>query len=418
MRRRDGTIERGWQALLKDATPAEILRWAGATFGDDLTLACSFGGVSGMVLLDLTRKLLPDVSVFTLDTGYLFPETHALRELAAERYKFTPLVMTPAENATPGPRLPSLDACCAARKVEPTGRALAGKSAWIAGLRRDQSKMREEVLPMAWDPEFSLYKIAPLWAWTEDDCWAYVNENKVPVNALHAQGYPSIGCTHCTRAVAPGEDLRAGRWSDEEKTECGLHLPRSAPLSPPPSRWVPGAGGGGLVVWLTGLSGAGKSTLARALAAVLKEKFGRCEVLDGDEVREFLSKGLGFSREDRDTNVLRIAYVASLLARNDVPVIVAAISPYADTRESARQQIGPERFVEVYADCTLDELTRRDVKGLYKKAALGQLSGLTGISDPYEPPQNPDVSVNSATMSLEQSLELILSTLKNRKFME
>jgi phosphoadenosine phosphosulfate reductase len=225
MERHDEITERAWKETLADATPAEILRWAGATFGESgLTLACSFGGVSGMVLLDLTRELLPDVSVFTLDTEYLFPETHALRALASEHYQFTPLVMTPKESATPGPRLPSVDACCAARKVEPTGRALAGKSAWIAGLRRDQSKTREEVLPVAWDEEFSLYKIAPLWAWTEDDCQTYVRENDVPVNALHDRGYPSIGCTHCTRAVAPGEDLRAGRWADDEKTECGLHL--------------------------------------------------------------------------------------------------------------------------------------------------------------------------------------------------
>ena len=219
--------------------------------------------------------------------------------------------MVPAENATPGPRLPSVDACCAARKVEPNGRALAGKSAWIAGLRRDQSKTREEVLPISWDAEFDLYKLAPLYNWTEEDCWAYVKAHDVPVNPLHAQGYASIGCTTCTRPVAPGEDLRAGRWDGEEKTECGLHLK----ITPAPPMGVPGEknspiieGTGGnpmsFVLWLTGLSGAGKSTLSAALAPKIRERFGRCEVLDGDEVREFLSKGLGFSKEDRDTNVL------------------------------------------------------------------------------------------------------------------
>jgi adenylylsulfate kinase len=168
------------------------------------------------------------------------------------------------------------------------------------------------------------------------------------------------------------------------------------------------------VLWLTGLSGAGKSTLSGTLAPLFREKLGRCEVLDGDEVREFLSKGLGFSKEDRDTNVLRIAYVAGLLARNDVPVIVAAISPYADARARAREIVGPARFVEVHADCTLDELARRDVKGLYKKAMAGELPHFTGVSDPYEAPESPDVRVDSATMTPDQSITAILAGLKAR----
>jgi phosphoadenosine phosphosulfate reductase len=225
MQRRDEETERDWQATLANSTPEEILVWAGREFGaENVTLACSFGGVSGMVLLELTRKLLPATSVFTLDTGFLFPETHALREAAATRYGFVPLVLTPAADATPGPRLPTTDACCAARKVAPTRRGLAGKSAWIAGLRRDQSRTREALQPVAWDDEFGLYKIAPLWSWTEEQCQDYIQSHDTPVNALHAQGFPSIGCWPCTRAIKPGEDLRAGRWEGEEKLECGLHL--------------------------------------------------------------------------------------------------------------------------------------------------------------------------------------------------
>ena len=224
MIRQAKTIEDTWNAALNTAAPEEILCWAHGAFGGNLTLACSFGGVTGMVLLDMSRRVAPEILVFTLDTGFLFPETHQTREVASKKYNFKPLVMTSALDITPGPRLPSVDACCAARKVEPTGRALAGKDAWIAGLRRDQSKTRKEVLPVTWDDEFGLYKVAPLWNWTEEDCWSYVNANKVPVNPLHAQGYASIGCTTCTRAIAPGEDLRAGRWADLEKTECGLHL--------------------------------------------------------------------------------------------------------------------------------------------------------------------------------------------------
>ena len=166
-----------------------------------------------------------------------------------------------------------------------------------------------------------------------------------------------------------------------------------------------------VAIWITGLSGAGKSTLSAALAPVLRERFGRCEVLDGDEVREFLSKGLGFSKEDRDTNVLRIAYVASLLVKNDVPVIVAAISPYADARNRVKELIGSDRFLEVYAKCSLEELSRRDVKGLYKKALAGEISHFTGISDPYEAPENPDVTVDSASETLEESVHKILESL-------
>jgi len=162
----------------------------------------------------------------------------------------------------------------------------------------------------------------------------------------------------------------------------------------------------GSVIWLTGLSGAGKTTLAEAVAARLRERGARVEVLDGDTVREHLSKGLGFSREDRDTNIRRIAFVAMLLARNGVVVVVAAISPYRATREEARAQI--ERFLEVHVDCPLDELVRRDTKGLYAGALGGKVSQLTGVSDPYEEPLSPDVYVRTDQESLEECVGKIL----------
>lgn len=168
------------------------------------------------------------------------------------------------------------------------------------------------------------------------------------------------------------------------------------------------------VIWLTGLSGAGKSTIANELAHSLREMgTTKLEILDGDAVRENLSKGLGFSKEDRDTNVARIAFVAHLLVRNGIPVIVAAISPYASARDAARQRIGAG-FVEVHVDCHLDELVRRDVKGLYAKALAGQLDHFTGVSDPYEPPQSPDIRVSSAHQTPQESVALILATLKNK----
>src|SRR5579885_2139717 len=138
----------------------------------------------------------------------------------------------------------------------------------------------------------------------------------------------------------------------------------------------------GFTIWLTGLSGAGKSTLARGLAPALRERGRRVEVLDGDEVRENLSKGLGFSKEDRDTNIRRIAYVAKLVSRSGGVAITAAISPYRAIRDEARGNIG--RFVEVFVRCPLDVLVQRDTKGLYAKALRGEIAQFTGVSDPYE----------------------------------
>jgi adenylyl-sulfate kinase len=169
----------------------------------------------------------------------------------------------------------------------------------------------------------------------------------------------------------------------------------------------------GFTLWLTGLSGAGKSTLAGALARRLRAEGIAVEVLDGDEVREHLSKGLSFSREDRDTNVRRIAYVAKLLTRNGVGVITAAISPYRSTRDEARRQIG-DGFIEVYVNASLDTCIRRDVKGLYGKALAGEIASFTGVSDPYEAPTDPDVEVNTEREALDESVEHVLGALRER----
>jgi adenylyl-sulfate kinase len=169
-------------------------------------------------------------------------------------------------------------------------------------------------------------------------------------------------------------------------------------------------------VWLTGLSGAGKSTIAALLQEELQARGRGVEVLDGDVVRTHLSKGLGFSREDRDTNIARIAFVASLLTRNGVAAIVAAISPFAGARAQARETIGD--FVEVYVECSIDELTRRDVKGLYLRALRGEIPNFTGISDPYEAPVRPDVAVSSETQTVEESVAAIVSELERRGYLE
>ncbi len=166
----------------------------------------------------------------------------------------------------------------------------------------------------------------------------------------------------------------------------------------------------GFTLWFTGLSGSGKSTLARGVEQELRRRGMKVEILDGDVVRTNLSKGLGFSKEDRDTNIRRIGFVCNLLTRNDAVAIAAAISPYRAIRDENRKMIG--RFVEVYCDCSLDELERRDVKGLYKKARAGEIKGFTGVDDPYEAPDKPEITINSETQSPEESLATILRTLE------
>lgn len=168
----------------------------------------------------------------------------------------------------------------------------------------------------------------------------------------------------------------------------------------------------GFILWFTGLSGAGKSTLARHIAEFCREKGYKVEVLDGDEVRKHLSKGLGFSKEDRDTNIRRIGYVANLLARNGVIAITAAISPYREIRDEVRATT--RNFVEVYVRCPLEELIRRDVKGLYEKALAGEIQGFTGVSDPYEEPLRPEIVIDTDRERPEQSACRILSFLADR----
>ena len=168
----------------------------------------------------------------------------------------------------------------------------------------------------------------------------------------------------------------------------------------------------GFTLWFTGLSGSGKSTLASYLTPILKQRGKKVEVLDGDEVRENLSKGLGFSKEDRDTNIRRIGYVANLLSRNGVVSICAAISPYRDLRREIREMT--ETFVEVFVEAPLEVVEERDTKGLYKKARAGIIKNFTGISDPYEDPENPEVSVHTGKESIDESAHRILAALESK----
>ena len=206
--------------------------------------------------------------------------------------------------------------------------------------------------------------------------------------------------SRAARAVpAPALDLHSGPWGGPSGWGVGM----SADASRSSQRRQ------GVTVWLTGLPSAGKTTIARHLEERLLAAGTPVELLDGDEIRERLSKGLGFSRQDRDENIRRISYVARLLTKHGTVVLVAAISPFRATRDEARAEIG--RFVEVHVDCRLDECIRRDVKGLYKKALSGQIPQFTGISDPYEAPLAPEIVVRTHQETLEESAGRIIETL-------
>ncbi|HVK77700.1 MAG TPA: phosphoadenylyl-sulfate reductase [Kofleriaceae bacterium] len=217
-------------ARLEGGDPAATLAWAAERFAPRLALASSFGP-EDCVLIDVIGRHRLAIEVFTLDTGLFFDETTALWRALEARYGITVRAFRPRQTvdeqaAAHGPALweRQPDACCKLRKVEPLGRALSGLDAWVTGIRRDQTPDRATAKVVERDRRPGLIKLNPLAAWTSDDVWAYVRAHDVPVNPMHARGFPSIGCTPCTSPVAAGEDPRSGRWRGNAKTECGLHV--------------------------------------------------------------------------------------------------------------------------------------------------------------------------------------------------
>jgi phosphoadenosine phosphosulfate reductase len=218
-------------------TPQRTLAWAFDTFGEGVAISSAFGA-EGMVLIDMASRVRNNFRLFTIDTEFLFPETYNLMDRIEEKYGITIekvySVLSPEEQErSHGTALWTRDPdrCCDLRKVEPLRRKLGELNAWISSIRRDQTSARSGAHRLEWDAKFGLVKINPLVDWTSKQVWRYIHDHDVPYNTLHNQDYPSIGCTHCTRAVSPGEDPRAGRWPGFAKTECGLHLIEPAPDS-------------------------------------------------------------------------------------------------------------------------------------------------------------------------------------------
>jgi phosphoadenosine phosphosulfate reductase len=217
------------QPTAENWSAEEVLRWGFERFGKSIAISSAFG-IEGMAVIDMASRVHPGFRVFSIDTDFLFPETYNLMDEIESRYQIKiervySLLSPEAQERQYGPALwgRNPDACCNLRKVEPLKRKLGELQAWITGIRRDQTANRSSAHKIEWDSKFGLVKINPIADWNSKQVWRYIHRHNVPYNPLHDQGYPSIGCTHCTRAIGPGEDPRAGRWSGFSKTECGLH---------------------------------------------------------------------------------------------------------------------------------------------------------------------------------------------------
>ena len=218
------------QADFEETAPPEILKWADSMC-DNLVVVTSFQP-TGIVTLHMLQAINPNISIMTLDTGFLFPQTETVIREMTQRFNLNLVRVQPELSINEqadlyGAKLweTNPDLCCQLRKTEPLQKALRPYSAWITGLRRDQSPIRQEIPIISWDTRHDMLKFCPFANWTEDMIWAYIKAHDLPYNTLHDQNYPSIGCTHCTHAVKFGDDLRAGRWANFGKTECGIHVP-------------------------------------------------------------------------------------------------------------------------------------------------------------------------------------------------
>ena len=224
-----------WRERAATMRAGEVIRWASGLFGKRVCFATSLGA-EDQVITQLIAEVAPDIRVFTLDTGRLFPESYELIEKTEAKYVRRVEVFAPQAEEVESmvsehginlfyESVENRKLCCSVRKIHPLMRALSSVEAWICGLRRDQALTRQSVDVVEWDEQFGIVKINPLWNWSEPQVWDHIRKNEIPYNPLHDKGFLSIGCSCCTRAVAAGEDVRAGRWwwEQPEHKECGLH---------------------------------------------------------------------------------------------------------------------------------------------------------------------------------------------------
>ncbi|CAA7611307.1 adenylyl-sulfate kinase [Magnetospirillum sp. UT-4] len=383
----------------------------------------SFGPESA-VLLDLVAQVDRALPVLLIDTGELFDETLAYRH-TLERHLGLSDVRVVRPSAAERAEAEALwrsnpDRCCALRKVAPFGRAAAGFAALIDGRKRSHGFGREALARV--EAGSGPLKISPLATWSGAEVEAAFVARGLPRHPLAARGYRSVGCRPCTRPTGADEPARAGRWSGLGKSECGIHTTLATvagrnlfavehQVTQAARARANGHKGG--VVWLTGLSGSGKSILAMELERRLFLRGWQATVLDGDNVRHGLCADLGFSPADRAENIRRVGEVAHLFAQAGMLAITAFISPYRADRDRVRA-IAPDAFHEVFVATQLTECERRDPKGLYRKARLGQIPEFTGVSAPYEPPSAPDLVIDTAGRSLEESVAELMAYVEAR----
>lgn len=388
-------------------------------FSGRIALVSSFGAESA-VLLHLAAAVDPAVPVIFLETGKLFPETLEYRDRLIDRLGLADVrSLRPAAadlaDHDPNGRLWAADPdrCCFLRKVLPLHQALQGFDAWFTGRKRHHGGDRAD-LPV-FEAEDGRIKVNPLAHWSHERVQAYLDKHGLPRHPLENE-FPSIGCVPCTAPAGAEEGVRAGRWRGLEKTECGIHGPARShapspaagnvfavehPVAEPERADVNGHRGG--VMWMTGLSGSGKTTLVMALERHLFDLGWQVFALDGDNLRHGLSGGLGFSPGDRTENIRRAAEAAKLLAEAGSLVIAGFISPLRVDRRMARNIIG-EDFHEVFVDADLATCESRDPKGLYARARAGEIKEFTGISAPYEPPEEPALRLDTVAQSVDGCL--------------
>jgi phosphoadenosine phosphosulfate reductase len=214
-----------------NSNPFELLEWAIKQFGFTKIVMGTGFGAPGVVLLDIVKQINKDIDVFYIDTGILFPETYRLKKQLEDKYdmkfmKFNTQISLHQQSELYGNKLwnENPDLCCNVRKVMPLKKALTNYEVWVTGIRRAQTKLRVNSNSVEYDERYNITKINPLVSWTHNQVWEYIRNNNLPYNELHDKNYPSLGCTHCTSSVKPGEDHRSGRWRGSCKTECGLHF--------------------------------------------------------------------------------------------------------------------------------------------------------------------------------------------------